>query len=110
MKTIKVIATVYDDIRTLYKSAKTPAQRALLGYMTKAGLTTDTIFGGAFKVLRSIEWCMEGDVIYSLYPLEDSITHKKILHIAQLALDGEFDSFSFSTREIENIIKCMNNI
>lgn len=109
MKTIKVVATMYDDIRTLYRKAKTPAQRALLGFMAKTGVVTDSIFGGAFNVLRSIEWCMEGNVIYSLYPFEDSITHKKILHVAQLALDGEFDSFSFSVREIENIIKCMNN-
>lgn len=108
MKTIKVMATVY-DIRTLYKKAKTPAQRALLGYMTKTGVTTDSIFGGAFSLLRSVEWCMEGDVIYSLYPLEDIITHKKIIHIAQLALDGEFDAFSIKAREIENIIRCMNN-
>lgn len=109
MKTIKVEATIYDDMRTIYKLAKTPAQRALLGYMAKAGMATDSIFGGAFKALRGIEWCMEGNVIYSLYPLEDSITHKKIIHIAQLALDGEFDSFAFSAREIESIIKCMNN-
>ena len=108
MKTIKVMSTVY-DIRTLYKSAKTPAQRALVGYMTKTGVTTDPIFGGAFKVLRSIEWCMEGEVIYSLYPLEDSVTHKKILHVAQLALDGEFNDFSIKAKEIENIIKYMNN-
>lgn len=109
MKTIKVEATIYDDMRILYKSAKTLAQRALLGYMAKAGMATDSIFGGAFKVLRSIEWCMEGNVIYSLYPMEDTVTHKKIIHVAQLALDGEFDSFAFSAREIENIIKCMNN-
>ena len=109
MKTIKVVATIY-DIRTLYKKAKTSAQRALLGYMTKAGVTTDPIFGGAFNVLRNIEWCMDGEEIYSLYPLEDSETTKKILHVAQLALDGEFASFSFSTREIDNIIKCMNNL
>lgn len=108
MKTIKVMATVY-DIRTLYKKAKTPAQRALVGYMTKTGVTTDPIFGGAFNMLRSVEWCMEGDVIYSLYPLEDIATHKKIIHVAQLALDGEFDVFTIKTKEIENIIKCMNN-
>ena len=108
MKTIKVMATIY-DIRTLYKNAKTPAQRALVGYMTKTGVTTDPIFGGAFKALRSIEWCMEGDVIYSLYPLEDPVTHKKILHVAQLALDGEFNDFSVKAKEIENIIKYMNN-
>ena len=108
MKTIKVIATV-NDIKMMYKKANSPAQRALLGYMTKTGVVTDSIFGGAFNLLRSVEWCMEGNVIYSIYPLEDSETMKKIIHIAQLALDGEFDSFSIKAREIENIIKCMNN-
>ena len=108
MKTIKVMATIV-DIRMLYKKANTPAQRALLGYMTKTGVVTDPIFGGAFNLLHSVEWCMEGNVIYSIYPLEDSSTTKKIVHVAQLALDGEFDSFSIKAREIENIIKCMNN-
>lgn len=108
MKTIKVVATVV-DIRILYKKANTSAQRALLGYMTKTGVVTDPIFGGAFNLLRSIEWCMEGKVIYNLYPLEDSTTNKKIIHVAQLALDGEFDAFTIKAREIENIIKCMNN-
>ena len=108
MKTIKVMATM-PDIRILYKRAKTPAQRALLGYMTKTGVVTDSIFGGAFNLLRSIEWCVDGDEIYTLYPMEDSNTTKKIIHIAQLALDGEFDSFSIKAKEIENIIRCMNN-
>lgn len=109
MKTIKVMATI-NDIRMLYKRANTTAQRALLGYMMKMGFATDSIFGGAFNLLHSIEWCMEGNVIYRLYPFEDSNTTKKIIHVAQLALDGEFDSFSFSEREIYNIIKNMNNI
>lgn len=109
MKTIKVEATIYDDMREMYRIAKTPAQRALLGCIAKAGMSKDTIFVGAFKVLRNVEWCMKNNVVYSLYPLEDSVTHKKILHIVQLALDGEFDSFAFSAREIENIVKCMNN-
>lgn len=108
MKTIKVASAVV-DIRLLYKKASTSAQRALLGFMTKTGVVTDPIFGGAFNLLRSIEWCMEGEVIYTLYPLEDAMTTKKIIHVAQLALDGEFDSFSIKAKEIENIIRCMNN-
>jgi hypothetical protein len=108
MKTIKVVATV-NDIRMMYKKANSFAQRALLGYMTKTGIATDTIFGGAFNLLHSVEWCMEGNVIYSIYPLEDAETTKKIIHVAQLALDGEFDDFSIKAKEIDNIIKCMNN-
>lgn len=109
MKTIKVIATTI-DVPTLYKKANTPAQRALLGYMVKAGLVTDPIFCGAFNVLRSIEWCMDGDEIYRLYPIEDSVTVNKIIDIAQSALDGCLDSFAFSEREIDKIIKYMVNM
>lgn len=109
MKTIKVIANT-TDIRTLYKRARTSAQRALLGYMTKTGVATNPVFCGAFNVLRSIEWCMDGEEIYTLYPLEDSATVAKIIDIAQSALDGDFNSFSFSAREVDNIIRCMENI
>lgn len=109
MKTIKVIANTI-DIRTMYKKAKTPAQRALLGYMTKTGIVTDSIFCGAFNVLCRIEWCMDGEEIYNLYPVEDSITVAKIIDIAQSALNGEFSSFAFSAREIDNIIRCMENL
>lgn len=108
MKTIKVMSAVC-DVRMLYKKANSSAQRALLGYMAKAGVITDPIFGGAFNLLHSIEWCAEGNVIYSLYPLEDSATTKRIIHVAQLALDGEFDTFSFKAREIDNIVRNMEN-
>lgn len=108
MKTIKVIATT-TDIRTLYKRANTSAQRALLGYMAKTGVITEPIFCGAFNVLRNIEWCMDGEEIYSLYPVEDSATVAKIIDIAQSALDGNFNSFSFSVREVDNIIRCMED-
>lgn len=106
MKTIKIIANTI-DVNTLYKKANTSAQRALLGYMAKTGVITSPIFCGAFNVLRSIEWCMDGEEIYSLYPIEDSSTVNKIVNIAQSALDGNFDSFAFSSREIDNIIKYM---
>ena len=109
MKTIKVIASV-NDVPTLYKKARTSAQRALLGYMAKTGVITSPIFCGAFNVLRSIEWCMEGEEIYTLYPMENSTTVAEIINIAQSALDGSFDSFSFSAREVDNIIRCMENI
>ncbi len=108
MKTIKVVTAV-NDIRTLYKRANTSAQRALLGYMVKTGEVSDSIFGGAFNLLHGIEWCMEEEVIYRLYPLEDANVVKKIIDVAQSALDGEYNSFSFSAKEIDNIIKCLEN-
>ena len=109
MKTIKVMTSI-NDIRTMYKKVNTSAQRALLGYMVKLGEVSNPIFGGAFNLLHGIEWCMEEEVIYRLYPIEDSETVKKIVDVAQLALDGEYNSFAFSVREIDNIIKCMENM
>lgn len=109
MKTIKVMCAT-TDIRTLYKRARTPAQRALLGYMIKTGEINNSVFGGAYNLLHGIEWCMEENIIYRLFPIEDSNTVKKIVSVAQSALDGEYDAFSFTAREIDNIIRCMNDI
>ena len=102
--TIKIYDTIYEPI-LLYRKASTPAQRALVGYITKAGLVCDPILGGAFNVLRSIERCMYNEEVYELYNIVDDITKKKILHIVQLALDGHFDRFAISEREISNILK-----
>ena len=109
MKTIKINTATY-DIRTLYKRAKTSAQRALLGYMVKTGIVSNNIYCGAFDMLRSIERCMDDGEIYRLFPVENSSVVTKIIDITQSALDGEYNSFSFSTKEIDSIIKCMENI
>ena len=109
MKTIKVV-TAKNDIHTLYKKARTPAQRALLGFMVKTGAVSNSILGGAFNVLRNIEWCMDEREVYRLYPVEDSNTVSKIIDTVQSALDGDYNSFAFSTKEIDNIIKCMEKI
>lgn len=109
MKTVKVVSAT-NDILTMYKRADTYAQRALLGYMVKTGEVANPIYGGAFNLLHGIEWCMEEEVIYRLYPLDDSNTVKKIIDVAQSALDGEFNSFSFSVKEIDNIVRCMENM
>lgn len=102
--TIKIYDTIYEPI-LLYRKANTPAQRALVGYITKAGLVHDTIFGGAFSALRSIEKCMNNDEIYELYSYVDNDTKRKILYVAQLALDGKFDRFAISERERNEILK-----
>ena len=102
--TIKIYDTIYEPI-ILYRKANTHAQRALVGYITKAGLVHDPIFGGAFNVLRNIERCVKDEEIYELYSCVDSETKRKILYIAQLALDGKFDRFSISERERAEILK-----
>ncbi len=102
--TIKVYDVIYEPV-ALYRKANTPAQRALVGYITKAGLVSDGAFGGAFMVLHAIERCIQNEEIYELYNCVDNETKKKILHIAQLALDGKLDRFAISERERDNILK-----
>lgn len=102
--TIKIYDVIHEPI-TLYRKANTPAQRALVGYITKAGLINDAIFGGAFNVLKGIEKCMGNEEIYELYSVVDSETKRKILYIVQLALDGKFDRFTISEREKNDIIR-----
>ena len=104
--TIKIIDTTFDAI-TLYRKANTLEQRELAGYIIKAGEICNPIMGGAFNVLRAIQHCMEVNEIYRLYPLVDSETEKKILHVAQMALDGQFDRFAISERERQTIIKAL---
>lgn len=102
--TIKIYDVIYEPI-TLYRKANTSAQRALVGYIIKAGFADDPMFGGAFMVLRSIEKCMQTEEIYELYNCVDNETKRKILHIVQLALDGKFDRFAISERERNDILK-----
>ena len=102
--TVKIYDTVYEPI-TLYRKANTPAQRALVGYITKAGMMSDALFGGAFMVLRGIERCMQNEEIYELYNCVDSETKKKILYVVQLAMDGKFDRFAISERERNEILR-----
>ena len=104
MKTIKIYDTVY-DIKELYRKANTPAQRALAGYMIKSGQTSNPIFGGAFRFLREVEHCLRTEEIYEIYSLVDSNIKKQIIHIAQIAIDGELDKFALSEKEIRDTLK-----
>lgn len=104
MRSIKLHAIEY-DILTLYRKAKTPAQRALAGYIVKSGNIHNPIFGGAFHFLREVEHCMYDEEIYEIYSFVDSTVKKQIVHVAQLAIDGDLDKFAMSEREIKDTIK-----
>ena len=104
MKIIKLYDIAY-DILTLYRKAKTPAQRALAGYIIKSGKIDDPILGGAFYFLRQVEIAMETEEIYDIYSMVAPDVKKKIIHIAQLAIDGELDKFAMSERQIKDTIK-----
>lgn len=109
MKIIKLYDTIY-DIKTLYRKANTPAQRALVGYITKAGLTNDALFGGAFKLLCDVERCMDNGDIYMIHSYVDKEMEKKISHVAQLALDGKFNDFAIRKADIDSIIKALAEV
>ena len=104
MATIKICDVVYDTT-TLYKKANTDAQRALLGYIIKAGKVHDTVFGGAFALLKNIERCNSTGEIYKLYSVVDDATEKKIIHVAQMAMDGKFDKFAINETERNRTLK-----
>jgi len=104
MKIVKLYDTVY-DIRTLYRKANTPAQRALVGYIIKAGMTQDTIFGGAFQLLCDVERCMSNETIYTIHSYVDRETENKISYVAQLALDGKFDAFTLRKADMDAIVR-----
>jgi len=107
MKTIKIYDVICDT-STLYSKASTDALQALAGYIIKSGKANDAIFGGAFALLRSIERCNAVGEIYKLYPMVDEETEKKIIHVAQLALDGKFDKFSISETECKRILRYLS--
>jgi len=102
--TIKVYDAIYDTV-SIYKNANTPAQRALAGYIIKSGRTGDPIFGGALALLHNIEHCNANREIYKLYSLVDRETEKKIIHVAQITMDGKFDRFAISEKERQDTIK-----
>lgn len=99
MKNIK-IKRIYFEPMSLYQKAKTKSQRALLGYMIKAGFARDPIYGGAFRLVKEIE---SYNGIYILDSAESAEDTMEIIHIAESAMAGLWDSFSFSEREVTEI-------
>ena len=106
MKTITVQQHYY-AIEALYSKAKTKSQKAILGYMVKAGLANDAVYGGAFHLVREIE-SYHG--IYILSTNEDAKTTKEIIRIAESAMAGLWDEFTFSEREISTILIQLGNL
>ena len=107
MKIIKIFDSIYDP-HTLYSKASTDSLQALTGYIIKTGKVNDPIFGGAFALLCGIEHCNANGEIYKLYPMVDEETERKIIHVAQLALDGKLDKFAISETECKKIIRYLN--
>ena len=91
---------LYYDPKVLYKKANTKSQRALLGYMAKAGFMGDPIYGGAFRLLNEIESCTG---VYGIQSDERDKVAMEIINIADAAMHGLWDDFAFSEREIKTI-------
>ena len=108
MKLIKLNTRTY-DIKALYHKAQTDAQRALLGYIVKTGLTNHPTFGGALTFLADVEKAKADGLIYTVESCVDATTEKNISHIAQLALNGGFNAFAFSKADIRAILKALND-
>jgi hypothetical protein len=106
MKTVEV-KKVYYNIVSLYKKANTKSQRALLGYIVKAGHANNPVYGGAFNLVRDIE-SVAG--IYALHSNEPNDTVTEIVHIAESAMLGMWDDFAFSEREISTILMQLGNL
>ena len=83
-------------LKKMYQMANTLPERALLGFILKAGLTEDPIFCNAFRILHSVHKCSG---IYNLIPACDVITYGKILHVVELAMKGEWDDLAISRGE-----------
>lgn len=105
--TIKVNMHRFDTL-TLYRKSTTEAQRALAGYIIRSGNVNDSLLGGAFHVLRLVEYCNEEETLYELYNLVSNEEKRKILEYVQMAMDGDFDMFMFDEKERKNMMKCLS--
>lgn len=103
MKIIKV-HQIYYEPESLYKKAHTKSQKALLGYMAKAGYLRDPIYGGAFHLLCQME-SYAG--IYCLLSEEHEKVVSEIIRIAESAMLGMWDDFAFSSKELSVLTKLM---
>lgn len=108
MRNIKLNTKTYDTLTLLRKTdTKSVAQRGLCGYMIMAGISHNPIYGGAFHVLRNIEKAVDDEQIYNFIPYVSPAEQKAILEIAQKALDGDYDKFAMSERNINTNIKSL---
>lgn len=103
MKNIEVSEGAW-CVSSLYKSATTPATRALVGYMVKTNKIDSTLFGGALYLLKDIEECKDKQIYY-LELCTSADKAKQMVHIAESALKGRFKKFTLSKREIRKILK-----
>lgn len=100
-----IVEPAYNGIISMYKRSNTNAQRALLGYVVKSGLAADPILCGAFNTLCEVEQCIKENQLYIPVPCNDANIATEIYRVAENAMLGKYDRYSFSARDIHLILK-----
>lgn len=100
MKNIKICESYWEPI-SLYRkvNVKSKPQLALLGYMKTDGYLRDPIYGGAFRLLHTMEKYAGINI-----PIVKTETDKEIVEIAENAMLGLWDDFVMSEAEIKREI------
>lgn len=100
MKSIKICESYWEPI-SLYRkvNVKSKSQMALLGYMKTDGYLRDPVYGGAFRLLHTMEKYAGISI-----PLVKTETDKKIVEIAENAMLGLWDDFIIPETEIKREI------
>ena len=95
METIEIREVHWEPLSLYQKvNVQSFSQRALLGYMNRNGYLRDSIYGGAFSLLRDFENFV-GIPIVTQQIADDDVA-KEIYEIANNAKLGEYDRFALS--------------
>jgi hypothetical protein len=101
MKNIKICESYWEPI-SLYRkvNVKSKSQMALLGYMHTDGYLRDPIYGGAFRLLLTMEKYAGINI-----PIIKTETDKEIVDIVEKAMLGMWDGFAITETEINREIR-----
>jgi hypothetical protein len=100
MKNVKICESYMEPI-SLYRkaNAKSKSQMALLGYMRTNGYLRDPIYGGAFRLLHTMEKYAGINI-----PIIKTESDKQIVAVAENAMLGLFDNFAMTEVEVRKEI------
>ncbi len=105
MKNIKICESYWEPI-SLYRkvNVKSKSQMALLGYMHTNGYLRDPIYGGAFRLLHTMEKYAGISI-----PIIKTETDKEIVNIVEKAMLGRWDAFVMTETETRKEIAKLEN-
>jgi hypothetical protein len=101
MKHIKLCESYWQPI-SLYRKAntKSKSQMALLGYMRTDGYLRDPVYGGAFRLLHTMEKYAGINI-----PVIKTETDKEIVDIVEKAMLGMWDEYAMTETEINREVR-----